>query len=227
MWVITSIRRYTGIVPAYCTCGTLLVEDARFCHKCGRPTREEFIEPDEQPEAVAPPPLPQAAMPPAAAPEIGFQNKVAVRIAVLLAGPMYLLINFLAILPAGIFFVFMGLFATGVISVMMYRQRTGIGLSVISGARLGWIAGVFVFVIALVMLTFVFAIANSGDFAHDMQEQLKRQGQSAADIEKVVEFLSNPAAVLMLLATFFVMITTVPSLGGALGAKLFDSKEQS
>ncbi len=166
-------------------------------------------------------------MPPAAAPEIGFQNKVAVRIAVLLAGPMYLLINFLAILPAGIFFVFMGLFATGVISVMMYRQRTGIGLSVISGARLGWIAGVFVFVIALVMLTFVFAIANSGDFAHDMQEQLKRQGQSAADIEKVVEFLSNPAAVLMLLATFFVMITTVPSLGGALGAKLFDSKEQS
>ena len=58
-----------------------------------------------------------------------------------------------------------------------------------------------------------------------MQEQLKRQGQNAAEIDRVVEFIRNPAAVLMLLLTFFVMITTVPSLGGALGAKMLESKE--
>lgn len=210
-------------MSAYCTCGTLLVEDARFCHKCGRPTREEFAEAE-----IVPPPLPEAAqeLPPAALPEVGFQNKVAVRIGLLLAGPMYLLINFLAILPAGMFFVFMGLFAMGLVSVVMYRQRTGMGVSVMSGARMGWIVGVFVFVIALVIMTFVFAMASKGDITNTMQEQLKRQGQSGEEVERVVEFLSNPAAILMLVASIFVMITTIPSLGGALGAKLLDSSKE-
>ena len=200
------------------------MDDARFCHKCGRPTREEFVEP---PETIAAPPLlpPEYRNPPAALPEIGFQNRIAVRIGMLLAGPMYILLNFLALLPAGMFFVFVGLFSTGFVSVAMYRHRTGTGVSVLSGARMGWIVGVFVFLIALVLLTFVFAVVANGDFAQLIQEQLKRQGQNAAEIDRVVEFIKNPAAVLMLLLTFFVMITTVPSLGGALGAKMLESKE--
>jgi uncharacterized protein YybS (DUF2232 family) len=164
--------------------------------------------------------------PPAALPEIGFQNKVAVRIGMLLAGPMYLLINFLAVLPAGMFFVFMGLFAMGLISVVMYRQRTGTGVSVMSGARMGWIVGVFVFLIALVIMTVVFAMASQGDITQTMQEQLKRQGQSGEEVERVLQFLSNPAAILMLVASIFVMITTIPSLGGALGAKLLESSSK-
>ena len=59
-----------------------------------------------------------------------------------------------------------------------------------------------------------------------MQEQLKRQGQSGEEVERVIQFLSNPAAILMLVASIFVMITTVPSLGGALGAKLLDSSKE-
>ena len=113
-------------------------------------------------------------MPPPALPEIGFQNKLAVRIGALLAGPIYLLINFLALLPGGFLFVFLGLFASGFLSVLLYKQRTGTGISVISGARLGWICGVFVFVIARVLLTFVAAVIASGDLAQIMQEQLKR-----------------------------------------------------
>ena len=31
-------------MPEFCTCGTRLVEDARFCHRCGRPTSEEVVE---------------------------------------------------------------------------------------------------------------------------------------------------------------------------------------
>ncbi len=175
-----------------------------------------------------PPPLPEAAEPAdGSSNEIGFQNKVAVRIGAILAGPMYFLINFLAMLPGGFIFVFAGLFGAGFLSVAIYRQRTGSGLSVISGARMGWICGMFVFLIALVLLTVVATIAASGDFAQVMQEQLKRQGQNAAEVQKLVELLSNPAALLVLGATFFVMITTVPSLGGALGAKMLDThKEQ-
>ena len=139
---------------------------------------------------------------------------------------MYLLIQFLAVLPAGMFFVFMGLFAMGILSVVMYRQRTGVGISVMSGARMGWIVGVFVFLVALVIMTFVFAMAPRGDITHTMQEQLKRQGQSGEEVEQVIQFLSNPAVILMLVASIFVMITTVPSLGGALGAKLLDSSKE-
>jgi len=139
---------------------------------------------------------------------------------------MYVLINFLVILPAGMFFAFMGLFATGLLSVIMYRQRTGAGISVMSGARMGWIVGLFVFLIALIIMTFVFAMASTGDIASNMQEQLKRQGQSGEEVQRVLEFLSNPAAILMLVAMVFLMMTTVPSLGGALGAKLLDSSKE-
>jgi hypothetical protein len=219
------------VLPEYCTCGTELVADARFCHKCGRPVREEDRSAEDaaaRQVQEAPPPLPaDAVTPPPALPEIGFQNKLAVRIGALLAGPIYLLINFLALLPGGFLFVFLGLFASGFLSVLLYKQRTGTGISVISGARLGWICGVFVFVIALVLLTFVAAVAARGDLAQIMQEQLKRQGQTAAEVQRVVEFLSNPAALVMLLVTFFVTITIVPSLGGAFGAKFFDSRSRS
>ena len=66
---------------------------------------------------------------PAALHEIGFQNKIAVRIDMLLVGPMNILLNFLALLPAGMFFVFLGLFSTGFVSVAMYRPCTGTGVS--------------------------------------------------------------------------------------------------
>lgn len=218
-------------MPEFCTCGVELVPDARFCHKCGRPVREEDRAYEQQvaAEIAPPPPIPTDAAvdapppPPAAQPEIGFQNKVAVRIAAILAGPMYVLINLLAILPGGVLLAFAGLFGTGVISVAMYRQRTGTGVSVISGARMGWICGVFVFVIALVILTLVSALSPTGDLSEPMKEQLKRQGQNAAEVQRITEFLQNPMAIVMLLATFFVMLTTIPSLGGAAGAAMFNS----
>ena len=44
-----------------------------------------------------------------------------------------------------------GVFA-GFLAVFLYRRRTGQRLSVASGARLGWICGIFGFVIVAVML---------------------------------------------------------------------------
>src|SRR3954453_7443593 len=62
----------------YCTCGAKLPEDARFCHKCGKP-QFELIEPEEPavvepvpPVPVQPPPQPQG---------VGFRNPAAVRVA--------------------------------------------------------------------------------------------------------------------------------------------------
>src|SRR5690349_539348 len=69
----------TEIVPQFCTCGTQLVEDARFCHKCAKPTRDEPVfveEPAPVAEFVAPPPPLPVEPPP-----IGLKNGLAIRIA--------------------------------------------------------------------------------------------------------------------------------------------------
>src|SRR5438093_11633008 len=50
-----NLLRQTDVVPEFCTCGAELPEDARFCHRCGKPQREEIVV--EQP-LPPPPPIP-------------------------------------------------------------------------------------------------------------------------------------------------------------------------
>src|SRR5579872_904608 len=71
-----SITWHTGGVPDVCTCGATLPPDARFCHKCGKPQREEDVQVEEQPIIVAAPPPPVAAEPP----PISFRNRLALRV---------------------------------------------------------------------------------------------------------------------------------------------------
>ena len=37
-------------MPEFCTCGAELPPDSRFCHKCGKPQREEIAV--EEPQAI-------------------------------------------------------------------------------------------------------------------------------------------------------------------------------
>src|ERR1035438_5726160 len=77
------------IMPEFCTCGAELPPDARFCHRCGKPQREEIV-----PETVARPPEvvmavtpgPEGVPPPSAPPRVNFHNRTAVRIGLLMAG---------------------------------------------------------------------------------------------------------------------------------------------
>ena len=71
-------------MPEHCSCGTTLVENARFCHRCGKPT----FEMEDVAEADAPP-LPMAQAIPdatsAATPRpISFRNPIAMRVAFLM-----------------------------------------------------------------------------------------------------------------------------------------------
>jgi hypothetical protein len=74
-------------MPEICTCGAQLPPDARFCHKCGKPQREEIVV--EQPEAFAPqpPPLVQAAP----LQTLSFRNPIALRVGLLAAGLLCLM----------------------------------------------------------------------------------------------------------------------------------------
>jgi len=218
-------RRYTVIVGEYCTCGVKLPPDARFCHKCGKP---QYDEPLFHPSVQEPEPegAPAAAVPAPVAGKggINFHNSVAVRVGFMAAGIMTLLLAFpipsflaaiwqLVLLPAGGFF-----------SVYLYGRRTGEAISVRAGARMGWITGVFCFAIMTVFFTVsVIQIATHDGLPAFFREMVSQRGTPDL-MNQFNEILNSPSGVAALLfgmlLVFFVMLTVLPVVGGALGAKV-------
>jgi hypothetical protein len=187
----------------------VLPEDARFCHKCGKPQREE---PHLAAEIEAPP-LP----PPVVAPElppIGFHNGTAVRIA-LFAGALAFLLSMLS----GVFAV-IWMVAGGFFSVYLYRKRTGQRLSVVSGAHLGWLSGIFGFVIATIVVTLVVVALSQPEVVEAAREQWKARSLSEADINQVIDLLRSPSGLATILSLSFLFFSLLPAVGGAVGAKL-------
>jgi len=216
-------------VGEYCTCGAKLPPDARFCHKCGKPQYDEplFQIPPEEVEPTADVAA-SVAVPAAAKGGISFHNSVAVRVGFMAAGIMTLLLAFpipsflaaiwqLFLLPAGGFF-----------SVYLYGRRTGEPVSVRAGARMGWITGVFCFAIMTVFFTVsVIQIASSDGLPAFFREMVNQRGTPDL-MNQFNEILSSPAGVATLLfgmlLVFFVMLTVLPVVGGALGAKVLEKE---
>jgi hypothetical protein len=206
-------------VPEFCTCGVQLPPDARFCHKCGKP---QYDYPGLVEETPAPPPLPvmQAAAPQT---EISFHNRLAVRIGFFVALILFIPFMFLQLIP---FLPLLIAFLAGFFAVYRYCKSTGHSLSIRSGARMGWITGIFSFGIVAVFITFIMAVASAqaptadrlreyqGPFFHLRSDQ----------IEAVAKLFQDPAslaqAIAVTLLMFFVILTALPMLGGALGAKV-------
>ncbi len=207
-------------MPERCTCGAELPPDALFCHKCGKPQRELL---EEQPAVeaepvIAPPPIPL----PAAPPPIGFHNGPAVRIGLLVA-VMSILVSAvtgrMAVLQA---LAPLWLIGGGFLTVYLYRRRTGQRLSTLSGAHLGWICGIFEFVIATLMLTLIAYALSDPNVVSAMREQWKDYGNSDANLNQIIEAVKNPAKIAALLLSTFLLFTVLTAFGGALGAKLLD-----
>jgi hypothetical protein len=226
-------------VPDYCTCGAQLPPDARFCHKCGKP---QYDYPGlEEPEAVVPPaetpslgpslsptlastlaPAPYGQLPA----EIGFHNGLAVRIgfiAAFAAVAASMIPIPLAWLRLPIAFV-----AAGFLAVYLYSRRTGQILSLRSGARMGWITGIFSFTLVSVIFTVAMvAVSSQGGLEKELESQLSPNDPRW---EMVRQALNNPAMIIaglvLYLMMFFVILTALPMIGGALGAKVL-TKESS
>jgi len=205
-------------VPERCTCGAQLPEDALFCHKCGKPQRE--IVSVEEPEVVAaPPPVPVAAPQPLV---ISFHNGPAVRIALgmgFLAFLCLLVVGQLA-LPQALVFVWLA--AAGFLAVFLYRRSTGQRLSVMNGARLGWISGVFGFVIVTIILTMFVIALSEPSVVTALREQIKTRGIPEANLDQMIEALHSPSGITSVLGLFFLLFTILPAFGGAVGAKILD-----
>jgi hypothetical protein len=202
-------------VPEYCTCGAQLPPDARFCHKCGKPQREEDVPIEEQPVVVvAPPPPPEPPPPP---PAINLRNAVAVRVA-LLAGALAFMIS--AVVGAlGL----IALAAGGFFAVYLYRRRTGAMLSVANGARLGWLSGIFIFAIAILVFTIQLVALSPSQMMNELRDQMtKNYSATEVQINQVVGFLASPSGIGTIVVFSFVMITLLPALGGAVGARILN-----
>jgi len=204
-------------VPEFCTCGAKLPEDALFCHKCGKPQRDYLprVEFEE-----APPPLPAPAV--QAAPEISFHNRLAVRIGFFVA--LVAVLPFMVLLPIPLVPSAIAFF-TGFLAVFSYCRLSGESLSIRSGARMGWITGIFSFtIITFLITTMVVAVVTQGKFGEVLHQYQQQAHLTDEQLSLLTKLLADPAGmvagVAATLVTLFIMLTGFPMLGGALGAKV-------
>mgnify|MGYP005841441499 CR=1 FL=1 len=216
--------RDTERVAQHCTCGAALPEDARFCHKCGKP---QFEPPAPEPESLDDRTEPARAPP--APLEISFHNRLAVRVGLLAAALSSLLTSLPMPMFLNILWLLVCLTGAGFFAVYLYTRRTGEELSARMGARMGWITGIFCFAIATVFFTItVIAISSKGGLASFYREQLSAQAASGLNVEEFVALLESPTGLASIVAfsilLLFVFFTLLPTLGGMMGAKVLEKE---
>ena len=218
------------MVDGYCTCGARLPEDALFCHRCGRPLRE-LVTPEEdeaqQPAPVEPPPT-AVVEPEAAEPPVSFRNGVAVRVGLLAAAIVQLVTTLSAAAGASLLMPVV-IVGGGFYSVVLYARRTGARLSVVNGARMGWMTGIFCFVIMTVFFTAGIALlAGSDQLMKAYKDSASSLGLPPETAQQFEKLASDPgafaASIILGLVFQFVFLTILCSMGGALGAKLRGQK---
>jgi hypothetical protein len=211
-------------VPERCTCGATLPEDALFCHRCGKPQRE-LLAADPEPESalVLPPPIPTAPVSISTLPPIGFHNGPAVRIA-LLAG----MLSIVVLMVTGQISQVLGplwLIGGGFFAVFLYRRRTGQHLTPLSGAHLGWLAGIFGFLIMTVILTLIAVAMSEPSAVSTLRTQWSGAGRSDADFNVMLDAFHSPVKIAAIVSMILLLFTVLPAFGGALGAKFLEPRD--
>lgn len=200
-------------MPEFCTCGAELPPDARFCHKCGKPQREDPVAAMIAAETA---PIPAAAAPAVPVLPVSFRNPVALRVGLLAAALLCLTMMIPGVNYA---FVVWGLGA-GYFSVWIYKRRTGQQLSVRGGAHMGWITGVLSCILLSLLLAFFMAALERAGGLDAVRGQLHDFAIDQKTLDEAVKHLQNPAEVLQSLVVTFLTMMIFCAAGGALGAKI-------
>jgi hypothetical protein len=199
----------------FCTCGAQLPPDARFCHKCGKPQRDEPVArmlAEESAPLAIPAPLVEAAAPV----PLGFRNPIALRVGLLAAA----LVCLTMMIPVVQYMSVLWWLGAGYLSVWIYKRRTGQRLNVRGGARMGWITGL----LSCALLTLLFgvlmvAIQQAGGL-EALKSGLKDFAIQQSRVDEAIKVLQDPLAILRSLLEMFVILTLTCMAGGALGAKI-------
>ena len=153
---------------------------------------------------------------------IGFRNGPAVRKA-LVAGVAAFFCSVIAgqlALPQE--FVFVWLAASGFFAVYLYRRRTGQRLSMMNGARLGWICGLFGFIVVTLALCATAVLLSDPQLVNALRDQLHSHGLTDANADQMIQVFRSPSGLLAALSVSFVLFSALPAFGGAIGAKVLD-----
>lgn len=214
-------------VELRCTCGARPPEDARFCHKCGRPLFEPEVA--EEPEIVAPVEAAPAPPPlPVTVPDVSFHNGPAVRACFWAATIASLLFQVHFPMSLEFLWVLAVLCGAGVLSVWLYQRHTQQALSVRNGVRIGWITGIFLFCIITVVMTINYVAGPTDqEFMGRAVQQMREQGLPEASTKQFQDAINTPGVVgtllLIMLPILFALFTILSVTGGLLGARFFRS----
>jgi hypothetical protein len=113
--------------------------------------------------------------------------------------------------------------AGGFFAVYLYRQRTGQRISVLAGARLGWISGIIVFAILTMLLTILVLMLSQPDVVQSMRDQMAKMSSiSQEELNRNIDLLKTPSGLAVALLDAFLSYTLLTALGGAVGAKFLN-----
>lgn len=170
-------------------------------------------------EAEPPPPLPAIDVAPPTPVRIGFHNGLAVRVA-LMAGALGLcLFVLLGQLPGLQVMAVLAPIASGVFAVHLYKRRSGQRLSMANGAHLGWLSGIFGFLITTLLFTAFAVMLTNPELADAVRQQA---GATKPEVVQALKEIQTAAGISKALLESFVFLTLLPTFGGSLGAKLLD-----
>lgn len=213
-------------MEGYCTCGAKLVEDARFCHRCGRPVTVEAAREEEERERAE---REQTAAPVAA--ELAGEKQAEAG-ATSLRADLVLRTGWAAAVLSQLGMMATGLAGAQVLAplvllfgggyaVHLYRRRSGSALNVLQGMRLGWFAGLFSFVLVLIFFTLSIAVISTNrDALKAAAESAPAGGMAREAVEQLQRTLDKPGDMVGQLAVSFVFLTVCSAAGGAIAARL-------
>jgi hypothetical protein len=115
--------------------------------------------------------------------------------------------------------------AAGFVAVRMYRRQSGETLTTAAGARLGWMTGLWLFLIVAILCTLVaLMVANP-----DAWQQLKAGWSKLPQASKLLSLSQHDFEMQLLVSLpfSFLFLTLLPGLGGMLGARMSAGRRPS
>jgi hypothetical protein len=208
-------------VEQRCTCGAVLPEDARFCHKCGKPQYEEDIARlTAEQTAAAPASSPTLAATVPAVARIGFGNLRAVLITMGVAA-LSLVVLYLALLlvPPLAPIILCG---AGFAAATFYKKQTLEQLTKGGGAFLGLMTGLWLFLVVAICLVVV-SVELSSPAGQEIFKAASLKLPQIANNPEAAKLLDHPQELVngvrgALIPMFFI-ITLSAAFGGMLAGR--------
>jgi hypothetical protein len=207
-------------VELRCTCGASLPEDARFCHKCGKPQFEEDIERISATEPATPVQGP-VDVPGTKTVPIGFGNMRAVAIT-MAAAAIALIALFLAAAISPVLGPVV-LCSAGFAAARFYRKRTAEPLSPGGGAYLGLMTGIWLFLVVAICAAITSIYVASPTGREVLRAAMPKMPELAKLLDDPHQFLIN---LMEGLIPMFFLATISAALGGMLAARMSARRTQ-